>query len=119
MIDPLDIFDHAEETLRRESLDAARERNKILDAQVAQEKAERQAKADALSRRANQSVLVTEYVRAGVDPISVNDDGIPTVSLSFLISIGWTIEDFGGRRTLVKPPMPEPRPRRKNHDIGS
>ncbi len=64
----------------------------------------RKVRADELSHRANLSVLFDEYRRAGVSAPFVTADGIPTVSLSLLISLGWSIQNLGIEgATLVSP----------------
>jgi hypothetical protein len=65
--------------------------------------AERKRKADDLTKRANGTVALAEYRAAGVESPSVDGDGAPRVSLSLLLSIGWTVEDVDGARELVAP----------------
>jgi hypothetical protein len=65
----------------------------------------RKARSDELSHRANLSVLFDEYHRAGVSAPSVTADGIPTVSLSLLISLGWSIQNYGIEGATLVPPI--------------
>jgi hypothetical protein len=75
----------------------------------------RKVEADALSKRANLSVLVTEFARAGVRPPCVNQAGEPTVSLPTLLWLGWTIADRDDGKVLVRP-VAAPAQRRTRED---
>lgn len=76
--------------------------------------------------RANASQLVEQYRAAGVDPPAVDAQGVPTCSLSLLLSTGWRVEEHenevGGevRRVLTRPaPPPARRARGRNDEQGS
>lgn len=102
---------------RRATLEEARLRNERLAAVEAEQSAERKAKADALSRRANESILLHEYRSRGLKPPFANERGMPTVSLSMLLAAGWTIDNSTGTAILLRPlytPGP-PAPYREDH----
>ena len=85
-----------------------KERMAQLTAIEVEQAARRKAQADELSMRANESVRVTEFAQAGVEP----PDGM-RVSLPLLLSIGWTIVEIDGARKLVRPQdKPKPRARK-------
>lgn len=68
--------------------------------------AERKEKLRAQLAESNERVRLSEYHRAGVEPLA----GKENVSLSLLLSFGWTIKQMRGRRMLIPPPpkIPEP-----------
>lgn len=64
----------------------------------------RAAKLAADSKRISDRFRIREYQAQGVEPIHVNDEGVPTISLALLLKLGWTIEDHGrAGRVLVRP----------------
>lgn len=66
--------------------------------------AESKARVDELQHRANLSVLLTEYARAGVEPPYAKENGEPKFSLGFLLRIGWTIAEFpDNKKKMVSP----------------
>ena len=85
---------------RRARLLAEADARRAVEERVAAEAKER---VDHHRDRANARALVREYRNAGVEPPYTNGHGIPTVSLSLLISNGWCIEEIGAERVLVKP----------------
>lgn len=101
--DPFDFIDAisaAEDKDRRDRM--------VVDAQAsmraeAARAKEAKARVDATTRRANESYLRFEYSKAGVDPPFVDGRGVPTVSLSFLLKIGWRVERMGRDAVLVRP----------------
>jgi hypothetical protein len=85
--------------------DDFKERMAAFAARDAEEAAKRKASADELSRRANASALAGEYRTFGLAPPLAGGDGAPRVSLSMLLSIGWTIAKVeGAGNVLVRPP---------------
>jgi hypothetical protein len=96
-----------------------RERMAALDEQETRREAEARARATEHTMRANKLALIDEYRRAGLDlkecgPLT--PDGTPMLSLSFMLAIGWKIEEVDGRRALVAPP-PAPSPvKRKSRE---
>lgn len=114
--EPEDIFDRQEAAERRARIEAAERKNAEVAAEDARLAAERKESARQLSMRANASVLITEYVKAGVEPLAVNGDGVPTVSLGFLLYQGWEVREISGVKKLIAP-IPEPvRPRKTRAD---
>lgn len=102
--EPEDVFDRAEAADRRARIEASREANAARLEQEEIQNAQRKIKADALTIRARDSVLIHEYASQGLTPPFTNGEGVPTVSLALLRQMGWTVEEeFGGRRVLVKP----------------
>lgn len=72
------------------------------------EEAKRAAKATARTLDNNRRQLLAEYERAGVEPPFVDENGKPTMSLSMLLRLGWSIkqisiEHVGDERVLLKP----------------
>lgn len=95
-----------------------KQRMGALEAQDAAAAAERKAKADALTARANATVLIHEYAAQGIHPPLTDGRGVPTVSLAMLLQIGWTIQRVGdGLALLLRPePKPEQLPRKRMED---
>ena len=92
-------------------MEALRAHEAVIDA-------ERKALAADTTARANRLLLLTEYERAGVRPPYVNDDNVPTISLSLLLQRGWKIEEVNGERTLIQPPQPSPHKRKPKEDCS-
>jgi hypothetical protein len=106
-----DLFE-AEEVKRRQA-----RRQQAREAQEAAAVAERQQSAaiksrlDERAREANRRQVIAEYQAAGVEPLQVDGDGKPTVSLSMLLRFGWKVEIVSGQPTLIRPfGMRAPRP---------
>lgn len=95
----LDDLSQADELRRKRILEEAERFEKI----EAAAEAERRAKATARAMETNRRQTIAEYQAAGVEPPNVDENGRPTVSLSLLLSFGWTIEQIGDRNVLVKP----------------
>lgn len=98
--DFIDQIDSQVEFERRKKMVADAEAQMERDAEKAREA---KARVDATTLRANESFLLAEYERAGVAPPFTNGRGVPTVSLSLLLSQGWRVESFGDERILVRP----------------
>lgn len=60
--------------------------------------AKRKIEADAFTARANETARLRQFAIAGVSPPPGSK-----VSLSLLLSIGWTIHQYNGERVLVGP----------------
>src|SRR5574337_999474 len=95
----LDDLSQADEIRRKRILEEAERLDKI----EAKAEAARRARATAWSLETNRRQTIAEYQAAGVEPPNVDETGRPTVSLSLLLSFGWTIEQAGDRNVLVKP----------------
>lgn len=84
-------------------------------ARAEQQAADRAAEDAALARRQREfdaetlgRALAGEYRAAGVEPLRVNEHGVPTCSLAMLRKMGWTIQEISGVKKLVAPPPPPP-----------
>lgn len=96
--------------------DDFKKRMGAVGAQDAAGAAERKARADDLTARANASVLILEYAAQRVRPPLTDGHGVPTVSLPMLLQLGWTIQRVGdGLGVLLRPEPEQPR-RRDDHD---
>lgn len=102
MADDFDIFERAETDERRARAEAARKDHEAFEQYERDQAALRKIAADATTRRSNESALLGEYRRAGVQPPFTNGAGIPTVSLSMLSRMGWKIEVLDGEMRLVR-----------------
>ena len=81
----------------------------------AEEEARRKVEATELSMRANESIRVTEFAQAGVEP----PDGM-RVSLPLLMRLGWTIAEVDGGKVLVRPnAAPKPRARKSREEYAA
>lgn len=114
--EPEDIFDRQEASERRARIEQAQQDHAALLKYEAEQIAIRQKSARQLSMRANASIMLLEYQRSGVEPLAVNDDGVPLVSLALLRWQGWTIEHDGLRNVLVAPPASPQTPRKSRSD---
>lgn len=122
--DPEDLFDaNTAAQIRRD-----RERERAEIAKAVQQENEREAarlagikqRNDELSKRSNARLRTHEFAAAGVDAPYVDFDGVPTISLSFLLSIGWSIRNVSGMNVLMKPTGTRPEPREtRNNEMGS
>lgn len=117
-----DFFDHVDEEDRRARVEAAERRNAEVRARDEQAEVARRASSKIFSMRANAAQLVEQYLAAGVDPPAVDANGVPTCSLSLLLTTGWRIAEIeneaGGevRRTLERPPPASARRARSRND---
>lgn len=98
-----DLVDRIAGGERDARMAAAVERNARIAEEDARRAAEVKRSNDENSRVANARALLREYAAAGVRPPRVDADGVPTVSLSMLRMMGWTVESFGGEGVLVRP----------------
>lgn len=97
--------------------DDFKKRMGAVGAQDAAAAAERKARADDLTARANASVLILEYAAQRVRPPLTDGHGVPTVSLPMLLQLGWTIQRVGdGLAVLLRPEPEQPRKRREDYD---
>lgn len=78
-------------------------RMKSLSAQEIAQQEARKKEADALTARANLSVMSTEYRNARVVPPYTDANGHPKFSLHFLFRMGWSIQMVGSENVLVSP----------------
>jgi len=120
--EPEDIFDQQEAAERRRRMDAIAEHNAILAAQEAAADAARQAENVARVKAAHARTIIGQYQAAGVEPLAVDANGVPLLSLSMLISMGWSIVAIEGENYLVKPQHikpPESRKRKADYDQGN
>lgn len=114
--DPEDIFDRADADERRARREEAQKLNAERDAVEAEQAARRSASARVNSMRANARILLSEYHAAGVEPMQTRPDGTPTVSLSLLRSMGWTIVQIDDRNVLVAPAARPTKPGKQRQD---
>jgi hypothetical protein len=98
-----DIFERMAGDERRARLEEAKVRNAELNRQLEAEEAARREAHRIKTLAHTASIICAEYRAAGVEPIEVNADGVPTVSLATLRWIGWRIEEIDGKRKLVRP----------------
>lgn len=118
--EPEDIFDREEAARRRADREAAIARNNEIIEQEAAQEAQRKEDFRLFALRVNGDQVTAQYLAAGVEPLEVNDEGVPRTSLSLLLSIGWTIVEISGLKKLVAPPArPAPRRREDYHGEGS
>lgn len=96
----LDFDDLESPKQRRERLLLEAEERRQAEAR---QLAETRARVDAARDRHNARALVREYRRFGVEPPFTNGHGIPTTSLSLLLSNGWRVEEVGGKNVLLRP----------------
>lgn len=98
-IDDDDMIDRvvAREDAERRAFarDRARSVAAAATAQAEVEREELAMRAAGTARENTRRFVMQEYVNAGVEPLEVDAEGCPTVSLSLLLTMGWTIEDFG------------------------
>lgn len=90
-----------EERVRQ--LEEAKKRNAVLAEAERRQREEAAVVSTEKMQRANANVLWAEYRAAGVDPIAVDANGVPTTSLSMLKWAGWTIVNISGQNKLVHP----------------
>jgi len=115
--EPEDIFDREEAAARRQRMNEMMERNAVLAAQEEAAEERRRAESSARARQANNETIINQYRAAGVQPLSTNADGVPLVSLTMLLSMGWKVIEFEGEPTLVRPQHTSPpRKRREDYD---
>ena len=115
-LDEFDLFEK-EEAARRMVHRAEIQRS----ADEEREKEEEQrsvARAAALERKriGDGQALLRQYHANGVEPISVDGDGFPTVSYSMLMKMGWSVEKLEGQNRLVGPQFVK-QERQENGDL--
>lgn len=101
--DELDLFEK-EEAARRMAHRA--ELQRVADEERKKEEEQRAVtRAAALERKriTDGQALLRQYHANGVEPISVDGDGFPTVSYSMLMRMGWAVEKLEGENRLVGP----------------
>ena len=101
--DEHDLFEK-EEAARRMAHRA--ELQRVADEEREKEEKQREvARAAALERKriGDGQALLRQYHANGVEPISVDGDGFPTVSYSMLMKMGWSVEKLEGQNRLVGP----------------
>lgn len=112
-----DLFEA--EAAKKRAADRAKAEAAQLDATNAQLKfaAQLKARMDERAAETNRRQLIAEYQAAGVEPPMTDGNGKPTVSLSMLLRMGWSLENISGQPTLIRPfgtraPVPpvEPEP---------
>ena len=102
-LDEFDLFEK-EEAARRMAHRA--ELQRVADEEREKEEKQREvARAAALERKriGDGQALLRQYHANGVEPISVDGDGFPTVSYSMLMKMGWSVEKLEGQNRLVGP----------------
>lgn len=118
-VDPFDLFDREK---AQEIVADREERRRQHEERVKREDEQAERQRQAATRRSfqiNARQLVAEYAAAGVSPPRVDFDGVPTVSLSMLLSLGWRVECVSGENKLVEPPPIPARRRSSNAEQGS
>lgn len=102
-LDEHDLFEK-EEAARRMAHRA--ELQRVSDEDRKKEEDQRAvARAAALERKriGDGQALLRQYHANGVEPLSVDGDGFPTVSYSMLMKMGWSVEKLEGENRLVGP----------------
>ncbi|MHB8272002.1 hypothetical protein [Bradyrhizobium sp.] len=100
--EPEDVFASQEAADRRAKIESARAEHEAFEKHEAELAAERKETARLFSLGANERLRLAEYDLHGVTPPVLN--GVPTKSsLPLLRSLGWTIEEIDGKRTLIQP----------------
>lgn len=117
-IDPFDLFERQAAEAEAARLAEAKEKSRLVLEAVARERAEAVARCAKWTAEANRRALLGEYQRAQVKPPFVDADGRPTVSLTLLRWMGWTIEPIGDRNVLVAPAATAETQRRRREDYG-
>ena len=85
-----------------------------LNAAERKRREEAEANATARTLRSSKLIMLREWQALGVKPPMVDAEGWPTVSLSWMLIMGWEIrEGEHGEKMLVKPPPP---PKRKTQE---
>ncbi len=89
------------------------ERRAVAEQQAKDRAAEDAAMAARVARFGKETSarsLWSEYDAAGVQPVKLDANGVPTCSLSLLLKIGWTIEETHiGKRLREPPPYVPPK----------
>lgn len=107
-IDDFDnLFDRDEAERRRAERAALIEagRQRAADVEAIDAAAKERARQFTLSSNARN--VLREYTAAGVAPLIVDGDGVPTCTLSLLLRLGWTVEGRSDGPVLVQPPRPQ------------
>lgn len=117
MRDEFDMFELEHEKERQARLEQIKANNIVRERQEAERHAEVMESLWVRTKSSNEQQLLAQYREAGVEPPLVNAEGIPTVSLTLLLSMGWTIGDYLGERKLLRPfESIAPGPRRSRED---
>lgn len=114
-LDDMDLLDAAvAKDLRAERAEqvARWERGEALQLEA---EAKRRAQTQAWALEANRAQVLETYAAAGVQPPM--GDGKTLVSLPLLLSVGWTIQDIHGEKTLVAPQAPPAAEQRGSYKI--
>lgn len=82
---------------------AIKERNARLTRQENERVEKLKAESARRSKLHNGRMMLDEYRRADVEPLSLDEDGHPNTPLDSLRWLGWTIEQVDGRNVLVEP----------------
>ena len=98
-----DLFEVDEAKRRRRAREDALAANAEIAAAEARAEVVRRERATAVAMETNRRQVLREYEAAGVEPIAVDAAGKPVVSLSLLLSLGWTVERIGDRNVLARP----------------
>ncbi len=106
--EPEDIFDRQAAAELRARMEASAAQHAAQLKHDAETEALAKENGRLLSIRASGSVMMTEYARAGVEPLETNGRGVPLVSLSLLLCLGWTIESISGKNVLMRPAAAAP-----------
>jgi hypothetical protein len=104
--DPFDMFDRDDAQRRRVLADTVRERAAAIEAEETEKQAVAKERSTEFTLRNRDDVLCEQYRAAGVNPVHVNSEGVPTASLTLLLSIGWTIHEVDGEKRLFLPSAP-------------
>jgi hypothetical protein len=104
--DPFDMFDREDAQRRRVLADTVRDRAAAIEAEETAKQAVAKERSTEFTLRNRDDVLCDQYRAAGVEPVQVNSEGVPTASLALLLLIGWTIQDVDGEKRLFLPSMP-------------
>ena len=99
-----DLFEAEEAAKRADRRKQAEKAGDALAAEEARQAAALRARIDERAAETNRRQVIAEYQAAGVEPLRVDGNGRPTVSLSMLLRIGWTIENISGKNVLIYPP---------------
>jgi hypothetical protein len=111
-----DIFERDEAARRRTAAAEVARQHQLREEREAEAEAARREEARLFSLRVNAGQVMREYLSAGVEPVSVYENGTPTCSLSLLLSIGWTIREIDGHKTLIEPPPAVKRKTREDYE---
>jgi hypothetical protein len=117
--EPEDIFDRQAAAEQRAKMDAAAERNRIEAERDAAETRKRKEHMDWFTLASAARRRLKDYEHAGVEPLELDANGSPTVTLSMLFWLGWTIESISGQNVLVRPQTSQQYQRKSRDDYGN